>query len=354
MTDSITTDTAPRARKPRIALMGEFSAGKSTLANILMGEALSKVQITATQMPPIWYAHGTGGPIRIAMDGTETPISGDVASAVSIADTRAVRIFAEADFLEACDLIDMPGSSDPNISVDIWEGMLPLADGVIWCSPATQAWRQSEAAMWEDVRPELQANSLLLLTRIDKILGQTDRQRLLRRVRGEAGAMFRAVLPVSLTEAQAAGDDIDLLRASGLAAVLEALLDIIGELEPGLGGGAEEAGLLARPLQGLAAPARREAGLRHLGGGADAADPADAVAAAAGPERAAGADGPLPAARPEAVVALAPVTAEPVAQAPAPDVAAGPVVMPRRVVLNREGRTARPRPRRTEGAGSLI
>jgi len=348
MTDDIQIDHAPRSRKPRIALMGEFSAGKSTLANILMREVLSKVQITATQMPPVWYAHGSGAPVRIAMDGTETPIEGEVSGAVSIADTRAVRIYAEADILEACDIIDMPGSSDPNISLDIWEGMLPLADGVIWCTPATQAWRQSEAAMWEDVRPDLQANSLLLLTRIDKILSETDRQRVLRRVRGEVDGMFRAVLPVSLIEAQEAGEDPDLLRASGLESVLEELLQIIADLEPALAGAGGDTADLMQPLNRLAAadPAPRAA-TRSLSAGLTQADPAPPPAepAQAAPPETAAAQANAPEAAPEPSATPAPQ--------PAAD-AARPAVMPRRVVLNREGRTPRPRPRRAEGAGSLI
>ena len=311
-----------------------------------MREALSPVQITATQMPPIWYAHGTGRPIRVAMDGTETPIEGPLAGAVSIADTRAVRVFAEADILEACDIIDMPGSSDPNISLDIWEGMLPLADGVIWCTPATQAWRQSEAAMWEEARPELQAHSLLLLTRIDKILSETDRQRVLRRVRGEAGAMFRAVLPVSLIEAQTAGEDAELLRASGLEAVLEELLNVISDLEPALADGAEAD--FSQPLNRLAMaePARREAVARHI---AVAPMPGDLDDA---PEMAS--ETPATAEASLAVTAVAPPDAEAVRAVPAPEDGERPVVMPRRVVLNREGRTPRPRPRRAEASGSLI
>ena len=63
--------------------MGEFSAGKSTLANILMREALSPVQITATQRPPIWYAHGDGPPVRIDMDGTETVIDAQAVNAAA-------------------------------------------------------------------------------------------------------------------------------------------------------------------------------------------------------------------------------------------------------------------------------
>jgi len=329
-------------RKPRIALMGEFSAGKSTLANILMREALSPVQITATQRPPIWYAHGDGPPVRIDMDGTETVIDAQAVNAAAIADTRAIRVFAEADILEACDIIDMPGSSDPNITLDIWQGMLPLADGVLWCSPATQAWRQSEAAMWEEAPPELQANSLLLLTRIDKILSAHDRQRLVRRVQGEAGAMFRAVLPVSLTEAQAAGEDPDLLRASGLEAVLESLLAIIGGLEAKVADPAQAAPwTLAAPAPLAGAEAAAGAVRRPIEVAPRARHPAAPDPAADTTARADGGPADAPAAA-TADAAREPAGPEPVR----------PVVMPRRVLLNAGDRT--PRPRRAESGGSLI
>ena len=41
------------ARKPRIAIMGEFSAGKSTLCNILLGQAPLPMRVTATRLPPV-------------------------------------------------------------------------------------------------------------------------------------------------------------------------------------------------------------------------------------------------------------------------------------------------------------
>ena len=40
-------------RKPVIALMGEFSAGKSTLLNLLVGRNILPTQVTATRMPPV-------------------------------------------------------------------------------------------------------------------------------------------------------------------------------------------------------------------------------------------------------------------------------------------------------------
>ena len=319
----MTPDLAtPHARKPRIALMGEFSAGKSTLANILMRAALSRVQITATQMPPVWYVHGDGPVVRIGMDGSETPIGRDEMAACDIAQTRAIRVPAEADILEACDIIDMPGSSDPNITGDLWQAMLPLVDGVIWCSPATQAWRQSEAALWEEAPEALHRTSLLLLTRIDKILSDLDRERLLRRVRAEAGPLFREILPVALVEAEAAGEDPELLAESGMAAVLEGLLAILSELE-GRGPMAEPA---AAPVPRIApmeaAPVRRVE---------DRAPVAPVVAA---PPDAAGAAAAVPPIPPEGAEVR-------------------PLIRPRRVVLSGEGRVPRPRPR-AETSGSLI
>ena len=43
-------------KRPRVALMGEFSAGKSTLSNLLIGRAALPVNVTATQLPPVWMS----------------------------------------------------------------------------------------------------------------------------------------------------------------------------------------------------------------------------------------------------------------------------------------------------------
>ena len=218
-------------RKPRIALMGEFSAGKSTLANLLMQDAHSPVQATATQMPPVWYVEGVGPAVRIAMDGSEEPLDTGSVETVSISNTRAIRKSVQADILEVCDIIDMPGSSDPNITEDIWQQILPLADAVLWCTPGTQAWRQSEAAMWEEAPERLHRRSLLLITRIDKVLSEADRRRVVSRVQREAGSTFREVIPVSLIGVQAAEDDPVARRASGLEAVLAGLQEIVEDFQ---------------------------------------------------------------------------------------------------------------------------
>ena len=129
-----------------------------------------------------------------------------------------------------CDVIDMPGISDPNMATAAWDDLIQSADAVIWCTHATQAWRQSEAATWEALPHTLQDRSLLLLTRFDKLISERDQARVIRRVEQETAGGFRGVYPISLLAAMQAGDDADLLRDAGAEAFARGLVDLLGEL----------------------------------------------------------------------------------------------------------------------------
>ncbi|MFD0981249.1 hypothetical protein [Tropicimonas aquimaris] len=218
--------------RPVVALMGEFSAGKSTLANLLIGEGVSPVRVTATQLPPIWYAHGAPGAECVDHDGGVTELDLDDLGSVSVEDTAYIRIRLESDILELMDLIDMPGISDPNLSSKTWKQVLPYADCVIWCSHSTQAWRQSEAAIWSEVPEHLYDNSILLLTRFDKILTEIDRRRLLARVRSETDGLFSGVFPISLLQAANAEEDRTAWEDSGAEDFTQKLLDVVMGLHP--------------------------------------------------------------------------------------------------------------------------
>lgn len=216
--------------RPRIAIMGEFSAGKSTLTNLLLGEQALPVKVTATQLPPVWISHGSDAPVQVAMDGTESPVDLADPAGVSVFDVQYVRVFHMAGLLESCELIDMPGISDPNMPADMWERVANEVDGVVWCTHAGQAWRQSEDAVWGTMPPELYDRSLLLITRFDKIVEERDRKRLIARVTRETEDLFRAVYPISLTEALDAGEDEALWAASGADAFARALFALIERL----------------------------------------------------------------------------------------------------------------------------
>ena len=217
-------------RKPRIALMGEFSAGKSTLSNLLMGARPLPEKVTATRLSPVWIRFGDESPYRVDMDGTIEPVSLDRLEDIPVEDTRVIHLFMESDLLEVCDLIDFPGISDPNMSSEVWERMLTEVDAVIWCTHATQAWRQSEAAVWESMPDTIRENSILLITRYDKLTNDRDRARVLKRVSRETEGQFGGVFPISLLQAIQSGDDMAKWEASGAGPFAAHLIEMIERL----------------------------------------------------------------------------------------------------------------------------
>ncbi|MDX8352632.1 dynamin family protein [Cognatiyoonia sp. IB215182] len=222
--------TAGGPRKPRVALMGEFSAGKSTLSNLLMGARPLPEKVTATRLSPVWMSQGSDTPYRIDVDGTTEPITLDQLESVPVEETFAIRLFLDVDILSVCDLIDFPGISDPNMSSEVWERVLPEVDAVIWCTHATQAWRQSEAAVWENMPNAVREHSILLITRFDKLTTERDKTRVIKRVTRETEGQFSGIYPVSLLQAIAAGEDQDKWDASGAGPFVYRLIETIEKL----------------------------------------------------------------------------------------------------------------------------
>ncbi|MEP5760770.1 MAG: dynamin family protein [Litoreibacter sp.] len=221
------TQSSTTPRKPRIALMGEFSAGKSTLSNLLLGAKPLPEKVTATRLSPVWISHGTDAPYRIDVDGSEEPVSLENLEELPVEETRAIRLFFQAEILELCDLIDFPGISDPNMDSEVWERMLTEVDAVFWCTHATQAWRQSEAAVWDTIPQAVKDRSTLLITRFDKITNESDRERVLARVNMETEGQFKGVFPISLTQALAASNNAELWESCGAADFFGHMIDQI-------------------------------------------------------------------------------------------------------------------------------
>lgn len=188
-------------RKPVIAIMGEFSAGKSTLMNLLVDQDILPTQVTATRLPPVWLRYGEGEPYRVDHNGKKHPVDISDPASIPTHDTRFIRIYCKADILKACDLMDTPGISDPNIPVKHWIDTIGYANGVMWCTHSGQSWRESERGAWMALPERLRDGSLLLVTRKDKIASETDLKKIDRRLERESGELFSGRIFVSLTRA---------------------------------------------------------------------------------------------------------------------------------------------------------
>lgn len=231
--DQMARLSAWNARKPVIAIMGEFSAGKSTLLNMLIGRSILPTQVTATKLPPVWLRHGSEAPYRVDKSNRRHPIDLNDLATVPVKDTRYIRIFCEAEVLESCDLLDTPGISDPNIPMNWWIKTLGYANAVLWCSHAGQAWRESERSAWESLPERLRRHSLLLITRSDKITSDIDRMKIDTRLRRETENLFGGRLFISLTNALRALEgegSVDLWASSGAETFVDMLAGSIAAI----------------------------------------------------------------------------------------------------------------------------
>lgn len=222
---------ASRARLPRIGVMGEFSSGKSSLCNLLLGMQPLPERVVATRLPPVWMSYGHAQPYRVDLQGRGHPVDLDALDAVPLDQTQMIRIFLETDILEVCDLVDFPGISDPNLGSDLWIHLCDHLDGVLWCTHATQAWRHSEAMLWDSLPDTLRANSTLLVTRADKLRSEHDRRRVLRRLEVETAGRFDKILPLALPQALRAGSNHELWERSGADAFADHLIDLVTRLQ---------------------------------------------------------------------------------------------------------------------------
>lgn len=232
----------PARRVPRIALMGEFSAGKSTLANLMIGANPLPVQVVATQLPPVWMTYGTAPSVIVDLQGGETPCDINTMDGMSPEETAFIKFSCEEEILARCDIIDMPGISDPNMSSLVWERILPFADAVVWCTPATQAWRQSEAAVWAGIDENIRKNSILVVTRSDMLITERDRNKVHRRILAETDGLFADVVMMSLTKAQNVDQDDTLWVESGADTFVSTFMDMVSKIAGQLEGSPGETG----------------------------------------------------------------------------------------------------------------
>lgn len=218
------------SRRPTLAMMGEFSSGKSALLNCLLDRALLPTRATATDMPAIWISHGATEKVSaLSFDGHLVDLS-----MADLTEGRAmkylcIRIEIDAKILERVDIIDTPGISDPRLTTEIVEEVARNVDFVVWCSPMTQAWRQTERAFWTALPDQIKPASILALTRADLIASTRDIDKVVRRCVTESGGSFAAVVPVAAplaSQAKAAAtaeERARLLQASGISVFAERL-----------------------------------------------------------------------------------------------------------------------------------
>ncbi|MCF6273869.1 MAG: dynamin family protein [Rhodobacteraceae bacterium] len=220
-------------RPIKVAIGGEFSSGKSTFVNMLLGQHVVDMQASASAMPTVHFLHGAKTTYRtIGTKHSQSIADINTLREEDLHELECLEVTADVPFLKQFEIFDTPGTSDPSRSVDQLLTVVNQVDFVIWCTNATQAWRESERRMWENLPFELKQRSLLIVTHVDLPSIKPSLNRLMKRIKKDAAPLFKKIIPMELLAASSARDktgkvtDQAAWEASGGADCLEAMAAI--------------------------------------------------------------------------------------------------------------------------------
>lgn len=224
-------------RSPCIALLGEFSAGKSSIINLLLGRDMLPTAVLSSTRRPTYVRHARNLEIEaISDDGTRETVSPDAVKALTREDISHFDIGMPIELLRYVELLDTPGFADPYHDPQRTLNVIENVDICIWCTLATQAWRLSERQTWLSLPARFHTNGILVATHIDTLSHRGEHQRVRTRLKREAGDLFGDIVLLSVPDAMRARHadgrivDIMLWRDSGGKALIAALQRAVADL----------------------------------------------------------------------------------------------------------------------------
>ena len=194
------------SKPPRIVLLGEFNAGKSTLANALIGAAVLPTSVHANTRVPL-LIHYSETPVLTYEDHDRVrrPLAMAAVEDLAQGKARMLRVGLPLPRLKSFELIDTPGLANGTAGVDeLGLEACRRSHIAVWCTVATQAWKASERAVWMGLPSRLRQRSLLAVTHQDAVHSERDCQRLMARLDAEAAGHFGGIAMVAACEAQLA------------------------------------------------------------------------------------------------------------------------------------------------------
>lgn len=191
-----------------VAVMGEFSSGKSSFVNAFVGEDVAPTGITPTTatINIVKYGRERGGRV-VYRDNTSRELAHNELSAslAAIDDEEArrvrhVELLMPISVLERVNIIDTPGLNSILLEHEaVAREFLKRADAVIWLFTVNQAGKSTEKKALDSIRNE-GVRVLGVLNKIDQ-LSQGQIEEVISYVRSELGDRVETCLPISARRA---------------------------------------------------------------------------------------------------------------------------------------------------------
>ncbi len=198
------------ARPLTLAVMGEFSSGKSTFVNALLGEAIAPMGVLPTTSTINVFRRGPGGIARIHYrDGQISTLPRDQIQPflhglddVEAAKIRHIEIERSGVHMGDAAVVDTPGlNALDGFHETVARQFIDEADAVIWIFSATRGGSGSEAGLLH----ALQADGRRVLGVLNKVdtLDDDEREELCEYLQEQLGEVLVDIIPVCATDALA-------------------------------------------------------------------------------------------------------------------------------------------------------
>ncbi|MGG7073986.1 dynamin family protein [Campylobacter sp. 9BO] len=209
-----------------IAIIGQFSSGKSTFINALLGAEILPTGVTPVTAKITHIRYGAQPILRVCYkNGSQTlndisEIANFVDQHVFNADIDELCIYAPSEILKHVNFIDTPGlNSLSKDDTEVTKGVLNSVCAVIWLSLIDNAARASEL---DELRLLKDKSAICVLNQMDK-LNKTEIKRVLSHAKTTYNNSFSAIIPLSAKQAISAilSNDQALLEHSNFNEVLK-------------------------------------------------------------------------------------------------------------------------------------
>ena len=206
-------------RRPKVALLGEPNAGKTSLANALLGVSLLPESSLANTTAPTVLLHGE------KLEAFAVTCSGrkrlDIAALASVASLsiKRLEISLPSARLKSYDVVDTPGIAHESEAFPL----TPL-DVPVWCTVAGQAWKESERSMWDGLPRRLRQSAILAVTSSDMLKDPKFVEKVRARLSEETEGLFRAIVFTSIAREDG---EARVANNLGIASLERAISDVI-------------------------------------------------------------------------------------------------------------------------------
>jgi len=182
---------AALARPVRVVILGEYNSGKTSVADLLIGDGLLPTSVVAnTHVPVLINFAEQPAIVGVDLDGNRIRIDSDSDDPLTDIPFRALQVALPLNRLRNYQVLDTPPSVPPSAFVDD-------ADILIWCTVATRAWTETERAVWAGLPQRCRRNALLVATHRDGLQSESECGRVTDRLNTVTRGLFREVVLVA-------------------------------------------------------------------------------------------------------------------------------------------------------------